>query len=231
MAKNYQDIHNSVYVTGNKMDWTNAMIRGNGIPLDIYSVFDSYNNAVAFAANNAVAYEGEILAVTENGDTTVYVITPASQGTVLIDEVETNIYLKEVGSATLGDGKSIVLSEDGILSLKNFGVEYYAYTETEENGKTVVTYVKTKGWKDGLIPKVIKVSDAETGIESFEIAWYEPSTTTVEGLSDQIATLATRIDDVNESKANKATTLEGYGITDGISTTDLFILECSLNLN
>ena len=140
MAKNYQDIHNSVYVTGNKMDWTNAMIRGNGIPLDIYSVFDSYNKAVAFAANNAVAYEGQILAVTENGDTTVYVITPASQGTMTIDEVETNIYLKEVGTATLGDGKSIVLSEDGILSLKNFGVEYYAYTETEENGEKVVTY-------------------------------------------------------------------------------------------
>ena len=109
MAKNYQDIYNSVYVTGNKMDWTNAMIRGNGIPLDIYSVFDSYEDAVIFAATNAVAYEGQVLAVTENGDTTVYVITPALQGKITIDEVETNIYLKEVGTATLGDDKSIVL--------------------------------------------------------------------------------------------------------------------------
>ena len=45
MAKNYNEIYNSVYVTGNKMDWTNAMIRGNGIPLDIYSVFDTFGNS------------------------------------------------------------------------------------------------------------------------------------------------------------------------------------------
>ena len=218
MAKNYQDIYNSVYVTGNKMDWTNAMIRGNGIPLDIYSVFDSYEDAVIFAATNAVAYEGQVLAVTENGDTIVYVITPALQGKITIDEVETNIYLKEVGKATLGDNKSIVLSDDGILSLKNFGVEYYAYTETEkevEGGEKeiVVEYVKTTGWKDGLTPKVVKVVDEE-GKESFEIAWYEPSTTTVEGLSDKIATIETKVNEFDTTKANKATTIEGYGITD-----------------
>lgn len=194
MAKNYQDIYNSVYVTGNKMDWTNAMIRGNGIPLDIYSVFDSYEDAVIFAATNAVAYEGQVLAVTENGDTTVYVITPALQGKITIDETETDIYLKEVGKATLGDNKSIVLSEDGILSLKNFGVEYYAYTEIEgEDGESSYEYVKTTGWKDGLTPKVVKVTDGE-GNESFEIAWYEPSTTTVEGLNDLIDTLTVKVD-------------------------------------
>ena len=225
MAKNYQDIYNSVYVTGNKMDWTNAMIRGNGIPLDIYSVFDSYNDAVIFAATNAVAYEGQVLAVTENGDTTVYVITPALQGTIFIDEVETNIYLKEVGKATLGDNKSIVLSDDGILSLKNFGVEYYAYTETEkevEGGEKeiVVEYVKTTGWKDGLTPKVVKVVDEE-GKESFEIAWYEPSTTTVEGLSDKIATIETKVNEFDNTKANKATTIEGYGITDAYTKTEI----------
>ena len=229
MAKNYQDIYNSVYVTGNKMDWTNAMIRGNGIPLDIYSVFDSYEDAVIFAATNAVAYEGQVLAVTENGDTTVYVITPALQGIVVIDEVETNIYLKEVGKATLGDDKSIVLSEDGVLSLKNFGVEYYAYTETEgEDGETVASYVKTTGWKDGLTPKVVKVVDKD-GNESFEIAWYEPSATTVEGLSDKIATLETKVDEFDETKANKATTLEGYGITDAYTKTEIDEIEEVIN--
>ena len=118
MAKNFNDIYNSVFTTGNKMDWTNAMIRGNGIPLDYYSVFDSYNNAVVYAANNPVAYEGQVLAVTENGDTIVYVVTPASQGTVTIDDTEVTVYLKEVGKATIGDDKSITLNEEtGELSI------------------------------------------------------------------------------------------------------------------
>lgn len=215
MAKNYQDIYKSVYTTGNKMDWSNAMIRGNGIPLDIYSVFDSYNAAVTFAAKNAVAYEGEVLAVTENGDTTVYVITPKLQGTVIIDEVETQVYIKEVGKATVGDDKTIVLSADGQLSLKNFGTEYYAYKETE-NG---VEYEKTQGWKDGLTPKVIKVTN-EQGVESFEIAWYEPSTTTVEGLSESISNINTQIGDINKDKADRATTLAGYGIKDAYTKTE-----------
>ena len=228
MAKNYQDIYNSVYVTGNKMDWTNAMIRGNGIPLDIYSVFDEYNEAVKFAATNAVAYEGQVLAVTENGDTTVYVITPAKQGTVVIDEVETDIYLKEVGSATLGDDKAIVLT-DGVLSLKNFGVEYYAYDDEKKAWNEEVT----KGWVEGLQPKVVNVGTTDEPV--YEIAWFEPSSTTVEGLSETVGTLteriataegtiktqatsisdnATAIAGLEEDKADKATTLEGYGITD-----------------
>ena len=220
MAKNYQDIYNSVYNTGNKMDWTNAMIRGNGIPLDIYSVFDSFNAAVKYAAENAVAYEGQTLAVTENGDTTLYVITPASQGTVLIDDAEVTIYIKAVGTATIGDNKTIVLSEDGILSMKNFGVEYYAYTEKEVDGEEVVEYVKTAGWKDGLTPKVVKVVDPDTAEESYEIAWYEPSTTTVEGLSDKIATLETKVNEFDSTKANAATTLAGYGIADAYTKTE-----------
>ena len=228
MAKNYQDIYNSVYVTGNKMDWTNAMIRGNGIPLDIYSVFDEYNEAVKFAATNAVAYEGQVLAVTENGDTTVYVITPAKQGTIVIDEVETDIYLKEVGSATLGDNKGIVLT-DGVLTLKNFGVEYYAY----DSEKKAWDEEATEGWVEGLQPKVINVGTTDEPV--YEIAWFEPSSTTVEGLSESIGTLtervataegtiktqstsisdnATAIAGLEEDKADKATTLEGYGITD-----------------
>ena len=238
MAKNYQDIYNSVYVTGNKMDWTNAMIRGNGIPLDIYSVFDTYAKAVTFAATNAVAYEGQVLAVTENGDTTVYVITPAKQGSIVIDEVETDIYLKEVGSATLGDDKTIVL-KDGVLSLKNFGTEYYKYYPAVEADaekgveKQDAHYEKTTGWIEGLQPKVINSGTTDAPV--YEIAWYEPSSTTVEGLSESISTLTERvataegtiteqgtlisnnkkdIDDIKENKADKATTLAGYGITD-----------------
>lgn len=208
MAKNYQDIYNSVYVTGNKMDWTNAMIRGNGIPLDIYSVFDEYNKAVKFAATNAVAYEGQVLAVTENGDTTVYVITPAKQGTIIIDETSVDVYLKEVGSATSGDNRTIVLN-NGVLSLKNFGIEYYKYYPAVEADEELGIEAKdsyyelTKGWTDGLQPKVINSGTLDDPI--YEIAWFEPSTTTVEGLSEKIITIEDVIKEQSKSILKNST--------------------------
>ena len=121
MAKNYNQIYEAVYTKGNKMDFGNSIIRGNGVPLDITSVYDSFDKAVVYAATNPVAYEGQLVAVTENNETIVYVISPASQDKKIIDEVEYDIYLTRVGSVTLGDGDTIVLDEEtGVLSLKGF---------------------------------------------------------------------------------------------------------------
>jgi hypothetical protein len=182
MAKTYQDIQNSVFTAGNKMDWTNAMIRSNGIPLDIYSVFSSKADAIEFATNNPVAYEGQILAVTENGETIVYVIAPTG--------------LEEVGKATLGDDKSITLSDESILSIKGFGVEYYKY-----NSDTKTWEASPSAWDEGAAgaqPKVINVGTAEN--PSYEVAWYQPSTITVEGLSSAVGDLQTTV----ALKADKA---------------------------
>ena len=88
MAKTYLDIQNSAYTVGNIMDWTNALTRLSGVPVDITEVYDSYDKAVEYAATNPVAYEGQLITVTENGDTTVYVITPAVQGTHVVGEGE-----------------------------------------------------------------------------------------------------------------------------------------------
>lgn len=100
MAKNYSEIYSAVYDKKNKMDFSNSMIRGNGIPLDITEVYNSLNAAISYAASNPVAYEGQLLAVTENGDTNVYVIGPKSQGTVTINGKEVVNYLKLVGKET-----------------------------------------------------------------------------------------------------------------------------------
>lgn len=100
MAKNYSEIYSAVYDKKNKMDFSNSMIRGNGIPLDITEVYNSLNAAIVYAASNPVAYEGQLLAVTENGDTNVYVIGPKSQGTVTIEGAAVNNYLKLVGKET-----------------------------------------------------------------------------------------------------------------------------------
>ena len=43
MPKNYSEIYTSVYTTGNSMSFGNTMLRGNGIPLDITEVYDSFD--------------------------------------------------------------------------------------------------------------------------------------------------------------------------------------------
>lgn len=123
MAKTYSEVINSAYTVGNIMDWTNALTRLSGVPLDISELYNSYDKAVVYAASNPVAYEGQVITVIENNDATVYVITPNSQGAHTIadgdDAGEYQVYLKEVGSATNGDNTSIIL-KDGVLSIKGF---------------------------------------------------------------------------------------------------------------
>ena len=95
--KNFEQIMASVNA-GNFMSFSNTMYRGNAIPLDITSVYDNYNAAVLYAATNPVAYEGQVLTVTSNDDTIAYVVTPKSQGKVVIEDTEYDIYIKPIGT-------------------------------------------------------------------------------------------------------------------------------------
>lgn len=194
MAKNYQDIYNSAYVTGNKMDFTNTMIRGNGIPLDIYSVFDSFNKAVIFAATNAVAYEGQTIAVTENGDTILYVISPKSQGKVTITDGETSTeydnYLKEVGTVPVGDGLSIEV-EDGVIKLVGFGENY-----TDKDGHSVA-------FSAGL--QLTTVQDGD----KIKLAWMKPDTSTADGAAAAVEALEKRVESVESGVSTNATGISG----------------------
>lgn len=119
MANNYEQIM-ALVNAGNKMGLSNTITRDNGIPLDLSSVYSSYNDAVVYAATKAIAYHGQPIAVITETDATLYVITPVSQGKVTIGETEYDVYLKQVGAKTLGDEKSIVLSDNGVLSLYGF---------------------------------------------------------------------------------------------------------------
>lgn len=176
MAKNYSEIFKSVYTDGNSMSFGNAMLRGNGVPLDITEVYDSFAAAVEYAARNPVAYEGQLLSVTENGDTTVYVITPAVQGTYFIDpdkdgsSEEVNVYLKEVGSLPEADGKTIEVV-DGVLRL--VGLEDLDASKTYQpvlvNGK---------------------------------IEWQVPSATTVEGLDGRLTVAEGKVTALEQAVGN-----------------------------
>ena len=98
--------------------------RGNPNPLDNSSVWASLESAQAYAANDPVAYVGQILTVVDNteGIATVYSIQ---------DEAGT---LKKVGTSPVGDESTITVAEDGTISL--FGVAGLELTRTEADGST-----------------------------------------------------------------------------------------------
>lgn len=150
--------------------------RTNPVPIDKYSIFSSLADAQAYAFENPVAYPGQTLAVvTDTNKVTLYVI----QANAATAEAS----LAEVGSATLGDGVSVELTTDKKLKIKDFGTKYYAQSVADDG---TVSFTLVESFKAGLEPRVRLNED--TG--AFEIAWYEPSTTTVEGLSKTVDSLA-----------------------------------------
>lgn len=170
-----------------------AFSRGNSIPLDKSSLWFSLEEMQAYSASNPIAYVGQILTLVNEGDNTAkaYIIANTAGD------------LQEVGSATVGDNKTITLKDDGALALKNWGVEYYKWvdpvgTEGEEgyvaghHEKQIVD--AEHPWIAGLEPKALAGSDG-----TFELAWYQPSTTTVEGLSSTVTTIQTTVNEINNA--------------------------------
>lgn len=175
-----------------------SMNRANAIPLDSSSVWYSFEEMKNYAETGATSYVGQILALVDetSGAAKAYVIADAA-GT-----------LTEVGSATLGDNKTIVLDE-GVLSLKNWGVEYYKWVdavgEEGQEGYVAAHHEKqlvddTHPWIAGLEPKSVAAADG-----TFEIAWYQPSTTTVEGLSSTVNSLRTSVETIQQTIGDEAT--------------------------
>lgn len=150
MAKSYNDIYTAVYTKGNKMDFTNSMIRGNGIPLDITDVYNSLEAAQNYVNSNPVAYEGQVIAVTENNDTTVYVIAAR----LAEDGVTVEHYLKEVGKTPEVDNVTIKIIDGKLTAI----VPEHEDTDTQYTLSVLA---------DG---KISFISDA-TGAEATEISF------------------------------------------------------------
>lgn len=105
---------------------------------------------------------------------------------------------EDTGSIIEADHKSIELLEDGItLSLKNFGKKYYRHGEAE--GEYILQEVNAENpWIEGLEPRVVE-EDGE-----LVLGWFQPSSTTIEGVSSQLSTLSNRVDAVADAVATKA---------------------------
>lgn len=183
---------------GNIMALPLSIERGNPIPLDSSAVWYDYALMEAYAQSGATAYVGQILVYVNEAEST-------SKAYVIADTAGT---LTEVGAATLGDDKTITL-ENGTLSLKNWGKEYYRWVDAVgEEGKE--GYVaghhekqavdESHPWIAGLEPKSIAGADG-----SYEIAWYQPSTTTVEGLNSAVSSIQTSVNEINQALGDAGT--------------------------
>ena len=180
---------------GTYMALPSAIKRGSAVALDTTSVWydralmEAYakGGEIAEAAGVAItAYVGQILTLVDeiNNSATAYIIMDLA-GT-----------LQEVGSATLGDNKTIILN-DNTLTLKNWGVQYYKWVEGETEGEgehVLVTVDETNPWIAGLEPKVTTGAD---GV--LELAWYQPSTLTVEGVSSAVSSVQTTVNNLTNA--------------------------------
>lgn len=217
----------------NTLNFAVALNPTTAFPLDARSMFGSLSAAQAAAAtaenagsSNSVYYYGQILTVFENDVATHY-------------SIQGDKTLKAIGNSVAGDDKCIVMS-DNVLSLKDFGTQYYAYHEADnilptgeytypdtmpegvEGAYVQVSgvwyhytssawsvfdgtphstsyYELTVGWKAGLEPKVVSAGSGE-----YALAWYEPSSTTIEGIQSIVGNLQTE----TEALSGRVDTLE-----------------------
>lgn len=146
-------------------------------PLDSRYYFDSLesaqsaaSSAVEVGSSDGTYFIGQNVVVVTSSDATLYVIQPDKT-------------LKAVGSSVVTDNKTIITT-GGTLSLKDFGVQYYAYIPGEDGQPGSWAESPTSGFKAGLEPKVRQVSAGQ-----YELAWYEPATDTTAGLQSAVAQL------------------------------------------
>lgn len=102
-----------------------AFQRSNALPLDKYSVFETKTKAEEYlASSTSVAYPGQVIAVLENDSMVVYVVkevaTVNENGEPVLDNENNATYhfeLDRVGIVPQGDGKSIEVTANGIISI------------------------------------------------------------------------------------------------------------------
>ena len=88
---------------GSLWDVAVSIKRGNPLPLDADSIFESYSALETYAAD-VLAYPGQVVAVVEESATTIYYL-------------DQTLAIKPVGVIPTGDGKTIEVTSEGAISL------------------------------------------------------------------------------------------------------------------
>lgn len=187
----------NVVSSTSKLDWAFPFQRTGAFPLDRSSVFSSFEDAQLYATGGAdsrglsgSSYAGQPVSVYD-----------AETSTITLYVIDHDRSLKPVGAAPVGDDVSIEIV-DGKVQLKEFGTGYYAFVpavkDDEGNVTTPSGYEYKEGFKAGLEARVIeKVVEGKT---VYEIAWYEPSSETLDGFDARLEALNNEV----TNKANKA---------------------------
>ena len=222
----------------NKLNFAVSFNPITAFPLDARSIFGSKTEAEAAAATaenagstNTVYYYGMPLVVFENDVATMYTI----QGDKTLKEVGSApvpdnatieltsggaLQLKDFGARYYAYHEADPIIEgswtypDGMPESPNegdlakVGEAWYrwdgaAWTTYSEEVHESDWYELTEGWKAGLEPKVVSAAG-----NTYNIAWYEPSTTTIEGISSIISNMQTEIDGFNTRLGDLETQVE-----------------------
>lgn len=191
MAKQYGKNSAVDFAPANLMSFGKSFATLNGQPIVKSEAWYDFEALQAFALTDS-AYVGQkvFYVDVENNTVTHY-------------SIEIDGSLKELGSATAGDGKSIDLGDGNILSLKNFGKKYYKYVPATEDAEATYELVEDGTFPAGLQPKTRLADDG-----TIELAWYEPSSTTVEGLSEQMSSLTQTVNTMQTTVSANTAALE-----------------------
>ena len=188
MAKLYGEIAAKALLTLDK-----SFARANGQPLDASEVYYSLDEAKAYAAT-AQAYIGQKIVVIEDNVVTHYSVEDTAGN------------LKELGAKSIGDEKSIEVS-NGTIGVHDFGKAYYKYIPEEKDGEgnvtkeagyEKVTVSETNPWKAGLEPRVTS-EDSQ-----LVLGWFEPNPTTIEGVNDQVTAVQGTVADIEKAIGTKS---------------------------
>lgn len=142
-----------------------AFKRSNPLPLDRYSVFETKALAEAYATSNAVAYPGQVITVAEGNKMVAYVLAENTEGTKL--------ELQQIGIIPTGDGKTIDVTENGVISLLAADAQV---DEKNEAGEATGN-------------KVVNAGSQLTLQADGTIKWVKPDTSTAEGQAAAIKAL------------------------------------------
>lgn len=212
--------------SGAKWDVAVAIKRGNPLPLDDSCLFESYEAALEYAQTSAIAYPTQLIGVVNaDGTNEYYGITQNGGleeigGKVDVDDL--SIVLNDEKISLKGYGKQyykyveVLESVTDIANLDGNATEgsYCKVNDTwytkEADGWVIATsypadgdhYVLTTGFVAGLQPKVVLNSASK-----LELAWFEPSLVTVEGLSEQMSSLSQTVNTVQGTVSEHTTSI------------------------
>lgn len=121
--------------------------------------------------------------------------------------------IASTGSDIQSDNKTIETASDGItISLKNYGKQYYRRTESGEYQLQIVNIENP--WIEGLEPRVVE----ENG--ELILGWFEPSSTTVEGISSQLDQLQLDVSNLEIEVSGIKTDLNAKANSNSVYTKD-----------